>query len=206
VSSITIWRSSFIDSSTVGLKIYVANVDSLGRPNPQSLILDGPTVYYVLGDGNRPKPFQFVFNPPLVLPHPGKNEIAFQASPCAASFYFIYAYNNPFPDGTLWWHGQTALSLCRLRTDPTEYPIQDLVFQVDFCQPNGSGSSRDLGPHQEPLPLDRGLHDDSKLASWDIGCSCARRVAEPGLPVRVAELRENRARDRDLGLASPSTD
>jgi hypothetical protein len=135
VSSITLWRSFFIDSSTVGLKIYVANVDSLGRPIPQSLILDGPTVYHVLGDSIRPTPFQFVFNPPLVLPRPGKYEIAFQASSCAASFYFIYAYNNPFPDGTLWWHGQTALSLCRLRTDPTEYPLQDLVFQVDFCQP-----------------------------------------------------------------------
>jgi hypothetical protein len=135
VSSITIWRQSFLDSNFVGVKLYVANVDSLGRPNPLSLILDGPTVYHVLGDSIHPTPFQFVFNPPLVLPHPGKYEVAFQGNPCGSSFFFIYANNNPFAEGTLWWHGQTSGSGCRLRRDPTEYPIQDLVFQIDFCQP-----------------------------------------------------------------------
>ncbi len=135
ITSITIWRSYFIDSSFVGVKLYVANVDSLGKPNPLDLILDGPTVYNVAGDSIHPTPFTFTFSPPLVLPRAGMYEIAFQAVPCGDSFFFIYCYNNPYPQGTLWWHGETSRSLCRLRTDPQLYPLQDLVFQVGFCQP-----------------------------------------------------------------------
>ena len=115
ISSITIGRSYFIDSSFVGVKLYVANVDSLGRPNPLDLVLDGPTVYNVAGDSIHPTPFTFHFDPALVLPHPGKYEIALQSVPCAYPFFFIYSYANPYSQGSLWWHGETSRSLCRLR-------------------------------------------------------------------------------------------
>ena len=134
VTAVTIWRQAFLDSNIVGLKLYVANVDSTGRPIPQSLVLDGPTVYHILGDGIHPTPFRFEFNPPLVLPHRGTYEFAFQSRPCGSSFFFIYNNTNALPQGSLWWHGQTSNSGCRLRTGPQEYPTQDLVFEVEFCQ------------------------------------------------------------------------
>jgi len=133
VSSITIWRSFFIDSSSVGVHLFVANVDSLGRPDPQDLVLDGPTVFHVVSDSVHPTPFTFAFDPPLALPHAGKYELLFQASPCCSSFFFIYREVDTYPGGSLWWNDPSCGSSCRLRPSPTPFANQDLVFRVEFC-------------------------------------------------------------------------
>ena len=135
ISSITFWRSAYIDTGYTGLHLYIVGTDSLGRPNTADVIANGPTVYNYYGSLGRPTPFRFEFNPPLALPRRGKYEVAMQSDPCDWVFYFIYSRKDVYPDGEVWWHDQTALSGYRLRINPEEFPAWDLVFQIEFCGP-----------------------------------------------------------------------
>ena len=131
LSAITVWRWALEDTDYAGWHLYLARADSLGRPS--TLLLDGPTVYNLYGDGVHPTPYRFVFDPPFALPGPGHYEFAIQGYPCDRVPIYLFDNKNDYPDGDMWLHGRTVFSGCRLRAFPEEFPDLDLVFSIEFC-------------------------------------------------------------------------
>lgn len=134
IQSITLWRVAFQDTNDFGWHLYIIATDSLGRPAPDSVILDGPTIWNRIGDGVHPIPFRFEFDPPFALPGPGKYEFAIVGQPCSGWFEILYASTNPYPDGEGWSHGRSSITGCRPRNYPTEQPNIDMVFEIEFCE------------------------------------------------------------------------
>ena len=132
ISSITVWRWAGEDTNYAGWHLYIADTDSLGRPNTNAIILDGPSIYNFFGDGIHHIPFRFVFDPPFALPHRGTFEFAVQAVPCSGTFIFLLDHNNDYADGQVWLHGRSG---CTLRANPDGFAAVDLVFSVEFCIP-----------------------------------------------------------------------
>lgn len=134
ISSLTVWRWAYEDTNVFGWHLYIAGTDSLGRPAPDSILLDGPTIYNPFGDGIHAIPFRFVFEPPFALPARGKYEFAIQSNPCDGFFEMLANHDNAYIDGSMWLHGRTVFSGCNLRNYPNELPgIYDLIFEIEFC-------------------------------------------------------------------------
>src|SRR5260221_12677300 len=52
--TVTVWRPARNDSMETPMKLYVLDVDSLGRPDPKRILLDGPDIVVPGGDGIHP--------------------------------------------------------------------------------------------------------------------------------------------------------
>jgi len=143
ISSITVWRPALYDTSYAGWHFYLFATDSLGRPDWQQLLVNGPTVYNYYGDGVHNIPMKFEFNPPLVLPQTGVYEMAFHPEPCDGQFFFLYDYGNHYPDGTAWLHGR--LSACVPRPGPEGFPLLDMIFEIVFCDTTTPAKSTSWG-------------------------------------------------------------
>jgi hypothetical protein len=126
-----VWRIAAEDTSVAGWHLYITGTDSVGAPAPNSILLDGPTVFNIYGDGVHPIPIRFDFVPPFALPHPGKYYFALQASPCGGFFNMLFNGNNAYSDGDSWRNGRT--SDCHLRNGPEEFPSADIIFTMEFC-------------------------------------------------------------------------
>lgn len=142
VASITVWRPAPFDTGYAGWHLYLFATDSLGMPDRQQLILNGPTVYNYFGDGVHPIAMRFVFDPPLSLPRPGEYEMAFHAEPCDGQFYFLYDNRNHYPDGSAWLHGRSG---CLPRSGPEGFPLLDMIFEIVFCDPSTPARSSSWG-------------------------------------------------------------
>jgi hypothetical protein len=116
-----------------GWHLFITRADSLGRPVPSSILLDGPTVVNPYGDGVHPIPMRFVFDPPYALPHRGYYYFAIQANPCDGFFNMELNGTNAYPDGSVWLNGRTLFSGCRLRDFPEQFSQVDMVFTIEFC-------------------------------------------------------------------------
>src|SRR5262245_29679285 len=132
INSITVWRVREEDSLSFGLHLYLCNVDSIGAPLTQSLLLDGRTINVPLGDGIHPLPFRFDFDPPFALPAPGRFAFFIRVDPCYAWSDFLVDADDGYKDGSVWKTGR-SLSDCLLRPISNQYPQLDLVFNIEFC-------------------------------------------------------------------------
>jgi hypothetical protein len=128
-----VWRPAHQDTNQFGWHLFIAEIDSFGQPDPRLLLLEGPTVFNVFGDGINPIPFRFEFDPPFALPGPGTYEFAIQPEPCIGFFHMLLDNKNTYPDGEVWLHRKTLISGCRLRRLPTKFPELDLIFEIEFC-------------------------------------------------------------------------
>jgi len=135
ITSITVWRPAWVDTSYAGLHIYLLSADSTGHPNLSDILQDGPTLFNLYGDGVHPVPYRFVFDPPITLPAPGRYHFAIQTDPCDGVFYFPLNPVNAYPDGGTWWYAQSFSSPCHLRPNPVDNGTVDLAFEVEFCGP-----------------------------------------------------------------------
>ncbi len=131
LSSLTVWRIAAEDTSAAGWHLYITATDSTGAPAPNSILLDGPTVFNIHGDGVHPIPIRFDFVPPFALPHPGKYYFALQANPCGGFFNMELNGTNAYPDGDFWRNGRTTD--CHLRNGPEEFLNVDVIFTMEFC-------------------------------------------------------------------------
>ena len=131
IDAITVWRWAAQDSNLAGWHLWIASADSTGRPVPDSVILDGPTLAGRYGDGVTPTPFRFEFNPPFALPAPGNYELAIQDDPCYGTIQLLMNSYNGYAQGSVWLHSRSLD--CLLRNYPSQFPDVDLIFQVEFC-------------------------------------------------------------------------
>ena len=130
IHSITVWRWAGQDTSFIGVKIYLTETDASGRPLVNSILLNGPVMIIPYGDGIHATPFEFVFDPPLALPHSGRFCLAIQAAPCDATLRIDASSQQPYGDGAAWVFGRSG---CTLRPFPQEFPSLDIMFKVEFC-------------------------------------------------------------------------
>lgn len=104
LTDFTIWRGPEAPpGNPTGMHLYITEVDSSGTPDPSRIVLDGPTM--VLSDTSSfPRPVQFHFDPPLVLPHRGKFGAAIkEEDPFCASLFSLQADSTgAYPCGQLW--------------------------------------------------------------------------------------------------------
>jgi hypothetical protein len=136
VQAITVWRFAADAGDGSTWRIFVMPVDSLGVPDVNHILQDGPTLQIIDGGAPHMTPFRFVFDPPVVLPMPGEYEFAIQGNNCQG--YSGFSTNDSdghyYPDGTFWDHGRQAFSCTGYpRAFPTQYSNSDMVFTIEFC-------------------------------------------------------------------------
>jgi hypothetical protein len=139
IVAITAWRSVYWTDNGSVWRIFVMGLDSLGVPDVNQIIQNGPTLKIQYGDGSHPTAFRFVFDPPIQLPKSGEYEFAIQGDQCVG--YFDLAGcggdGSAYPDGVLWDHGRMTVCAGYPRPGPQAYPLSDLAFTVEFC-PSGT--------------------------------------------------------------------
>jgi len=133
--SLTVWRVASEDSNLFGMHLYITATDSTGYPLINQIVLDGPTAYHPYGDGIHPIPFQWVFDPPLVLPRSGLYAFFLQISPCIPGYFDVLGRDEGtedlYPEGHLWVTARSAS--CILRGGLNSFPASDLIFKIEFC-------------------------------------------------------------------------
>ena len=135
IVSITLWRPVFQQNNGAVWRIFIMGVDSLGVPDVNSIIQDGPTLSIPYGDGVHPTPFKFVFAPPVQLPSVGEYELAVQGDQCAGVFDIAGDSHDDYPGGIYWFHRREDLCEYRPRSHPSAFADEDMVFQIEFCVP-----------------------------------------------------------------------
>ena len=136
LEAVTVWRAP--PASIVALRLYVLELDSTWTPNIQRILLYGPTLQILGGDGVHPIQLRYVLDPPLVLPRPGRYEFAIQVAPpvCDGSTALLGDTLNSYPDGGRWYHPRSNPYFgCLLRGAEPTNPGDDLVFELEFCGP-----------------------------------------------------------------------
>ncbi|PWT88051.1 MAG: hypothetical protein C5B54_11235 [Acidobacteria bacterium] len=144
VKSLTVWRPARNDSMYFPIKLYVLEVDSsfgLQRPNPKGIVLDAPDIVVPGSGGIDPIKVQWVFDPPLALPHRGQFAFQVKEDLCGGSFALLSSSNDVYAGGDVWRTdpnvGCVGAGCC-----PTQYSYaRDLVFSIEFCDsPVATGS------------------------------------------------------------------
>ncbi len=135
ITSLTVWRAASEDSAwNVGLRPYFMGTDSTGMPDRNQILSVGPTLIIPNGDGVHPIEFKWTFDPPVVLPAPGKYAFYLFQDPCGAWFDVISnksAQGQTYPDGVLWDSGRSW----GCTPTPWSYPYDDadVIFRMEFC-------------------------------------------------------------------------
>jgi hypothetical protein len=131
ILSLTVWRVPEEWNNGIGLRLYVTETDSTGRPDNFKVLQNGPTIVNRHGDGVNPTPFRWEFDPPLALPGPGTYAFFIAQDPCLVYFDLIGTSEGAglYPDGCLWTSGRG----CYLSGYPRPFCLADLIFQVEFC-------------------------------------------------------------------------
>ena len=133
IQSITVWRHHAQTPYGGSLKLWITRVDSIGAPNINAVLLDGPVETFPFGDGIHPIKMQWTFDPPFVLPGPSEYYFTVQDY-CGGNWELLLNLDNAFSNGSAWRSGQTCVTDCRLRTFPNNFATYDLIFTIEFCR------------------------------------------------------------------------
>jgi len=76
----------------------------------------------------------FVFDPPVVLPHPGYYAMFFQGEDCydGEPWRLLFNTTNSYPFGIHWVTGRSQ-NVCVLRPPAGGGDNDDLIFEIHFC-------------------------------------------------------------------------
>jgi len=138
--SLTVWRVAAEGAPGnpygVGIDPYITLTDIHGGPVTSEIISHGPVQIIPNGDGIHPIKFEWIYDPPLVLPHRGTYAFFMQAPQdhCPA-YWDLLTRDLPLPDnypeGNAWLTARTFS--CDLTPSVRAFPDADLVFTVEFC-------------------------------------------------------------------------
>jgi hypothetical protein len=133
IRSLTVWRVAVQDTNLFGMHLYITETDTAGMPLTDRVVLDGPTIYNPYGDGVHPIPFEWVFDPPVVLPRAGRYAIFLRMTPCVLGYFDVLSTGGRdlYPEGHYW---RTARSFgCVLLPRPSANTLADMIFRMEFC-------------------------------------------------------------------------
>jgi len=144
LASLTVWRvANECQNFLIGMHLYITKADSNGTPLTLEIVLDGPSLVVPNGDCVHPIPFQWTFDPPLILPGPGNYAffLQVQMSQCP-SFFDVIAHTgtDAYPPGHLW--GTLRTDFCDLPQGLVSYPDADLNFIAIFCDTHSTPTLR----------------------------------------------------------------
>jgi len=75
----------------------------------------------------------FVFDPPILLPHPGPYGFFLQLEYCdPGEGRFLISDQDPYPNQNYWETGR-AVTHCFLAGLEKQEPTSDLIYQAEFC-------------------------------------------------------------------------
>ena len=132
ILSVTVWRIPSEHNDPSGLKFWVTEVDSSGRPHTHLVVYEGPILSVVSADSTRPTKIEYVFDPPISLPRPSVYCFWVQEVCTGYADLLIDGYAR-YPGGQLWQTSRSNFEGCILRDYPAPFPNDDLVFTMEFC-------------------------------------------------------------------------
>ena len=130
--SITVWSPR---SVYLGVHLYICDTDASGRPIVSPPILDGPSLTAPSPlDSGQIATLQWVFDPPLILPHRGLFVMFFKSSPCTQGepWRLLEDRNAHYVYGSYWATNRSLSADCPIFA-PHVFPETDLVFRNEYC-------------------------------------------------------------------------
>ena len=136
LTSITVWRPT-TDVTPFGMHLFLFSADSNGQPDTDDLILNGPTL--IIPGPAAPGHLltvQYVFDSPVILPHPGQYAMAFKPASCyiGQPWWIMIDTNNHYPDGWFWESERSDFYPDCPIYSPTRTYYVDLCFRATFCK------------------------------------------------------------------------
>ncbi|MFI5370968.1 MAG: hypothetical protein ACHQ52_05355 [Candidatus Eisenbacteria bacterium] len=131
VRTVTLWLPATRRLLTTPLHLYVFATDGDGRPQPDSAVLDGGSLDGGDADGSQAARFTYVFDPPAMLPAPGRYALVLVPDRCSA-IPVLTDGSDSFSDGDLWEMGQRRCG-GPLTTLGERLTGTHLTFRVEFC-------------------------------------------------------------------------
>jgi len=116
ITSITVWRAAVETLSNTHMKLWITEVDSIGKPLTDHIVLGGPAILVPFGDGVHPIKIQYTFDPPVELPSRGQFFFAIQE--LCYGYFDLLATEDAYPSGGAWRTGRSFLNGCHLRPYP----------------------------------------------------------------------------------------
>ena len=145
VRAITIWRPALPDTDWLPRQVIITEVDSTGQPDVFRILLHGPVLVRLAGDGVHPVEYRFVFEPPLELPRRGRFFADFIVADCFGAIQLLASTADPYADGQAWFTFGNRYA-CGYPTHPTDEGASiDLAFKVEFCEGTTDSRSKSWG-------------------------------------------------------------
>ena len=131
IHSITAWRFPPPDTNATPMHLYIMAVDSLGKPDGNTILQDGPSLSIPFGPTpGQPVEVRYEFDPPFALPARGKYCFAIQEGTCFSTFSLLGDTTNVYPEGAAWKFDRTfSCGICC----PALFAPGDMIFQIEFC-------------------------------------------------------------------------
>lgn len=143
VRTVAVWLPETRRILTTPLHLYIFRTDPAGRPLPESPVLDGGSLDAGDPDGSQATRYTYTFDPPAMLPAPGRYALVLVPDRCSVIPVLIDG-SDGFSDGDLWEMGQRRcggpLTSLGSRLDAIH-----LVFRVEFCDGGTRTSGRTWG-------------------------------------------------------------
>src|SRR5262245_13691208 len=145
VSSVTFWRPTQATSGGTPVRLYILGTQSLPdlglAPYPLQIIHEGPELI-IYEPSPQPVPVRSTFDPPIALPGRGFYAVAIRDDlNCSGIFRVLLDSLDTYSQGGAWRISNAVY--CGLGLGVTRLEGMDLIFQVEFCRPEGV-SARDL--------------------------------------------------------------
>ncbi len=132
LQSVRVWRIPLEAADPSGLKFWITEVDSTGRPHTHLVVYEGPTISVVSADTSHATPIIYSFDPPVRLPRLGPYCFWIQEV-CTGYADLLIDPHDDYSGGSLWNTFRSDFEGCILRDGPRSLLGEDLAFRLEFC-------------------------------------------------------------------------
>jgi hypothetical protein len=143
VRTVSVWLPDTRIGLTIPMHLYLYRTDPDGRPAPESPVADGGSLDTGDFDGVGAARFTYRFDPPAMLPAPGRYALVLIPDRCGV-IPVLTDGQDDFSDGDLWELGQRhcggPVTSVSSRIDAAR-----MVFRVEFCDGGTSTTGKTWG-------------------------------------------------------------
>jgi len=143
VRAVSVWVSASRPSLDIPMRLLILRTDADGRPMPEAAIADGGEIDTGESAGALAARFTFTFDPPAMLPAPGRYALAVVPARCNVIPMLVDG-DDDYPDGDLW---ELAARQCNspLSSVSGHLSGSDLTFRIEFCEGGTATAGRTWG-------------------------------------------------------------
>jgi hypothetical protein len=143
VRAVSVWLPDTRVVLTLPMHLYLYRTDADGRPVPESPVADGGILDTGELDGVGAARFTYRFDPPAMLPAPGRYALALVPDRCGV-IPVLTDGGDDFSDGDLWELGQRHCG-GPLTSVSSRLDVAHMVFRVEFCDGGTSTTGKTWG-------------------------------------------------------------